>query len=188
MSEEKIKIVAINGKAQSGKSTMAKILVHEFGYKEFSFAEPIRKFVSEVCGFRSLEDLEFSKTVPQEILNGQTPRFAMQTLGTEWGRNLINVQIWTMLVRNKIKACMEEGNFRFVISDLRFDSEIDDIMSFFSYEDVTVYCIDRGENNLSSTEQQHASENSFTIKPEYVRIRNTGTYEEYVNTIRNLFS
>lgn len=185
--ENKMKIVMINGKAQSGKSTMAKFLVEQRGFKEFSFAEPIRKFVTEICGFKSIEELEKNKTVPQEILSGNTPRYAMQTLGTEWGRELINVRLWTMLVRNKILEEVKNGHTNFVISDLRFDTEYNDMMSYFGYEDMDVFCIDRGETNLSSTEQQHASENSFTILPEFVKIHNNGTLEQYLSLLQTHF-
>ncbi len=37
------------------------------------------------------------KEVPLKLLCGRTPRHAMQTLGTEWGRECLDENIWTNL-------------------------------------------------------------------------------------------
>jgi hypothetical protein len=59
------------------------------------------------------------KEVPTPFLNGQTPRHAMQTLGTEWGRKLIHPDIW---VDATMRAA--EQFDKVVIPDVRFPNEV----------------------------------------------------------------
>lgn len=87
------RLIALTGFVGSGKSTVAKHLVANHGYRVEKFAGPIKDMLR---GFgltdRHLEgDL---KEVPCDLLGGKTPRYAMQTLGTEWGRDLISPGLW----------------------------------------------------------------------------------------------
>lgn len=183
-----IEIVLLTAKARSGKDTAASVFV-EHGYTQLSFAEPIREFIIKICGFKDLEELDLKKNTPQEILGGQTPRYAMQTLGTEWGRDTINTKLWTSVVRDKI---IKNELKKVVISDCRFDNEVDDIFEFFPAEIATVSLIEiiRPENadSLKADAAQHKSESG--ISPEYFRnrvITNDGTLEEFIEKIEDLF-
>jgi hypothetical protein len=87
------RLIALTGLAGSGKSTVAKHLTANHGYRVEKFAGPLKDMLR---GFglteRHIEgDL---KEVPCDLLGGKTPRHAMQTLGTEWGRNLISPTLW----------------------------------------------------------------------------------------------
>lgn len=55
-------------------------------------------------------------------LMGKSPRFAMQTLGTEWGRKIIGENIW-------LDACLARADQfeRVVFTDARFTNEIEAI-------------------------------------------------------------
>lgn len=68
------------------------------------------------------------KETPCALLGGKTPRYAMQTLGTEWGRNLIHpdlwVFIWTRYRRSEMRAFPRD---RVVADDVRFPNEVDAI-------------------------------------------------------------
>uniref|UniRef100_UPI0025C6BA94 deoxynucleotide monophosphate kinase family protein n=1 Tax=Cecembia sp. TaxID=1898110 RepID=UPI0025C6BA94 len=44
----------------------------------------------------------------------------MQTLGTEWARNLLDENIWVDVVRRKIKAL---DSYSVVVTDVRFQNE-----------------------------------------------------------------
>jgi hypothetical protein len=60
------------------------------------------------------------KEVPTHYLGGMSPRQAMQTLGTEWGRDIMGEDFWVRIMENRL-------NFYFdmpvVVDDLRFPNE-----------------------------------------------------------------
>lgn len=117
-------LVGIAGKAGSGKSTAAQVLM-DAGWKRIKFADPLKNML-RALGL-SEDHIEGDlKTVPCDMLGGRTPRHAMQTLGTEWGRNLIAPTLWIDAARSDIKAALSAGH-RVVVDDLRFDNEADTI-------------------------------------------------------------
>jgi len=123
-----LKIVAFSGRRFSGKSTAAKILVDEFGYTDVKFADPLKNMLRAMyhtCGVdsdiieRKIEgDL---KEVPCMWLLDKTPRYAMQTLGTEW-RDMIGTDLWTGMFVDRIKSLRVRGH-NIVCSDFRFPHE-----------------------------------------------------------------
>jgi hypothetical protein len=114
-------IIALTGLAGSGKSTAADYLVENHGFVRVKFAGPLKAMLSALG--LSGEHIEGSlKEVPTPLLNGRTPRYAMQTLGTEWGRDLIAPDLWTTLWRREVRAALAAGN-RVVTDDCRFLNE-----------------------------------------------------------------
>jgi hypothetical protein len=119
-------ILGLTGVARSGKSTVASYLVREHGFVEHSFAAPIRAFVAHILGtdLAGLEDGK-EREVPW-LGGGRTPRWMMQTAGTEWGRKTVHDQLW-------VRSCLMRASFdvnagrNVVISDVRFDNEAEAI-------------------------------------------------------------
>ncbi len=115
-------LIGLAGRARVGKDTVADML-SPFGYKKVSFADPIRAAVAEIFSVsRHIIYADGMKTLP--IMPGRfsdhiTPRFLMQTLGTEWGRNLIDEDIWLKLVQSKWDVL--DSNM--VVADVRFENE-----------------------------------------------------------------
>lgn len=116
-----MKIIGLTGPAGSGKSTVARLLGERHGYWEESFAAPIREFIQEVCGLTP-DELAAVKETPIAALCGKSPRYAMQTLGTEWGRHLIGADLWLRALESHLNEFASE-NDRIVISDVRFANE-----------------------------------------------------------------
>jgi len=116
-------IIGITGRAGSGKDTLAKILVEHYGYERMAFADPIRGFVALLLGV-SPEELMGSKLKDTTCarLGFKTPREAMQTLGTEWGRDTIHQSIWVFCLQDKLRA-LDRRWQAVVVSDVRFDNE-----------------------------------------------------------------
>lgn len=63
------------------------------------------------------------KDVPSDYLCGKTPRYAMQTLGTEWGRMILGEDVWTNIMLLRARSRIEDG-FSVVIDDVRFPDEV----------------------------------------------------------------
>jgi hypothetical protein len=116
------RVVALTGLAGSGKSTLADYLIERHGYIRVKFAGPLKDMV-RALGL-SEDHIEGSlKEVPTPLLQGRTPRYAMQTLGTEWGR-AISPDLWTGLWQRTANDVLDNGG-RVVVDDCRFDNEAD---------------------------------------------------------------
>lgn len=112
-------IIGFCGKAGAGKSTAAAYLARTYGFERVRFAGPLKAMLAALgC---SPDEIDGSaKELPCDLLGGRTPRQAMQTLGTEWGRHLVTPDLWT---RAWIRAA--EGKSLVVADDVRFANEAD---------------------------------------------------------------
>lgn len=123
------RIVALSGSAGSGKSEVAKHLVKKHGFELVKFASPLKDMLRAFYmtqGIVKREDIERRiegdlKERPDPMLMWETPRYAMQTLGTEWGRDCIGVDFWLNAWLRRVNAI--EGPV--VVDDCRFDNEAD---------------------------------------------------------------
>jgi energy-coupling factor transporter ATP-binding protein EcfA2 len=116
-------IIALTGPKGSGKSTFGALLKKRaikngIQCSVFSFADPLKEMLHVL-----LQPAAFSpdnKEEPTFGICGRTPRYLMQTLGTEWGRKTIGQDIWVETMRRRIA----QSTARYiVIDDLRFDDE-----------------------------------------------------------------
>lgn len=118
-----IKVVAFIGKMGSGKTTAAKHLVDKHGYTRLRFADKLKRML-RVLGLSDEEVDGDLKSKPCALLGGKTPRHAMITLGTEWGRDMIDPNLWCNALSRELHAQLVLGHTnKFVIDDLRFLSE-----------------------------------------------------------------
>jgi hypothetical protein len=114
-------IIALTGYAGSGKSTAARILTERHGFTLVKFAGPLKQMMRCLgLGDREIEgDL---KELPHGVLCGKTPRHAMQTIGTEWGRDLIGPELWVNVAMESAWKVIDGGG-KVVIDDCRFLNE-----------------------------------------------------------------
>lgn len=113
------KLIALSGVASSGKTTVAKELT-KFGYTRSKFSQTLKNMLLQIPGVDESMTEGDQKELPQRILGGKTPREVMQTLGTEWGRDLVTKTIWLDSWERSI-----EGLDNVVVEDLRFPNEAD---------------------------------------------------------------
>jgi len=116
-------IIGLAGPKGVGKSTYANQLVFDM-YKTrewsdairiISFASPLKEMLGCIVHKDYIEDKE--RVIPNL---GVSARHCLQTLGTEWGRNLISDSIWIDITRHRIE---ESDATVFIIDDVRFDNE-----------------------------------------------------------------
>lgn len=110
---------------QSGKTTVAEFLDLQHDYVRISFATPLKEMVRTLlmCGGYSTAqaDMMLKGELKETGLlwGGKSPRYLLQTLGTEWGRQLIDPDIW-------VQVCLDHANklgCPVVIDDVRFPNE-----------------------------------------------------------------
>jgi hypothetical protein len=122
------RIVAFSGPAGSGKTTAAKHLVTDHGYRRIRFADPIKDMLRDFGLTFDQIDGPLKET-PCDTLCGKTPRRAMQTLGDEWGRQLIGGDIWVRAWERRLEeAMLWSSDTRIVVDDLRYPNELDALL------------------------------------------------------------
>ncbi|NKJ03161.1 deoxynucleotide monophosphate kinase [Rhizobium sp. SG741] len=121
-------VVAFTGVAGSGKSTATRHLVERRGYKLVKFAGPLKDMMRAI-GLTEAEIEGALKEQPSSKLLGKTPRHAMQTLGTEWGRGCIGEDLWISLWRRRVEAVLVSGD-KVVVDDCRLPNEAAAIRKF----------------------------------------------------------
>ncbi|MBY3263904.1 deoxynucleotide monophosphate kinase [Rhizobium laguerreae] len=114
-------VVAFTGQAGAGKSTATRYLVEQHGYTLVKFAGPLKDMM-RALGFGD-DDIEGScKELSNSLLCGKSPRHAMQTLGTQWGRDCIGEDFWINLWKDTAEHTIAHGG-RVVTDDCRFPNE-----------------------------------------------------------------
>ena len=114
-----------------GKSTVAEYLRDEYGYTIVKFAGPLKAMMrsllqeagySEGSIWSMVDGDGKDQPLPSEM-GGKTPRYLMQTLGTEWGRILVSDEVWVEVALEKIHRALNSGR-NVVVDDMRFANEL----------------------------------------------------------------
>ncbi len=109
-------IIGLAGKARVGKDTVADILQKLTGFDRYSFATPMKEMIKVGLG---LDDKD-----TQAQAYDRSYRHIAQTLGTEWGRNLICKDIWIRIAERRIAGkCV-------IISDIRTEDEAEFVRKY----------------------------------------------------------
>lgn len=118
-------IVGFTGLAGSGKSTAASYLVTR-GFVRTRFAGPLKAMVRAYLNAVGVDPAEIEamvegalKEAPHPAWSGRSTRHVMQTLGTEWGRETIDPNLWT----NAWRLSAERAENSIVVDDCRFTNE-----------------------------------------------------------------
>lgn len=116
------RLIAITGPAGAGKDTLADEIAN-WGVK-YSFALPLKQALNAMFGW-AMEQWD-DRTWKEAIIPwlGKSPRQLAQTLGTEWGRDIIHPALWVLLFEQRYAEHRANfGNMPFVVADCRFDNE-----------------------------------------------------------------
>lgn len=178
---------------QSGKSTVAEFLSSAYEFQRVPFVKPLKDWLVQFLALwdYSPEDAVRlawdDKHIPLERIPGApTARHLLQTLGTNWGRNLVHQKIWTELWTQTAIPILQAGG-RIVVEDMRFPSELFAIKDprVNTYEGCSAaWRMNRIAANVEAENSgvaKHESEGSLnTYGPQNFQawIPNDGTFEE----------
>lgn len=168
------RLVAFTGFAGSGKTT-ARIALNSVGWHHVKMADTLKDMARVMfsdLGLDVEECVEGSlKETPLHELFGRSPRYIMQTIGTEWGRGCVNDSIWVNIAKSRIERLLNSG-VDVVIDDVRFENEAEMIVSLGG---VIVEIFGRG--GISGS---HESEN---VVKSTIKIENNGVIEDFQNSV-----
>lgn len=119
-------IIGLSGYGGSGKDTVAKYLVDNYGYKKAAFADPIKEALLKLNPYitPNIRLADIVDAYGWELAKKGYPeaRRLIQVLGTEIGREMFGERFW-------VEYCLNElDSTEFVtFSDVRFVSEAEEI-------------------------------------------------------------
>jgi hypothetical protein len=114
-------LIGFCGPIGAGKTFAADHLARDYGYSRVRFAGPLKAML-RALGLSEDQTDGAAKEAPCALLGGRTPRYAMQVLGTEWGRELISPDIWTRAWDHHAARYLDNG-LPVVVDDVRFVNE-----------------------------------------------------------------
>ncbi len=171
------RVIGFCGPAGSGKTFAAAHLARCHGFVRIRFAGPLKDMM-RALGLSESEIEGDGKEKPSELLGGKTPRHAMQTIGTEWGREIIDPDLWARAWRRAADKALAEGQ-SIVVDDVRFANEASAIWA----RGGRLVRIDRPAAGSASS-AGHASENQDF--PYDARLTNTGDPSELVHALNEM--
>jgi len=180
-------LIGLCGYKGVGKSTVANILVRDYNFQKFSFADSLKDSLSNIFGwdrdllegeteesriFRESKDEWWSKKLGFEVI----PRNMMTKVGTDMFREIVHKDIWVLSLENKIKDLLEKDE-KVVISDYRYSDN--EYLMIKNYNGIIVRVNDGNipeyEKNVLPNNSEnymkafypnvHSSEYSFLCKP-----------------------
>lgn len=113
-----VRLIGITGQAGAGKNLAASMVPEA---TILHFADTIYAMLAIMLGVSTddLRDRAYKETRVQWL--GKSPRELLQTLGTEWGRQMIRDDVWVTIAGRAIEAATEDAPI--VLADLRFNNE-----------------------------------------------------------------
>jgi len=127
-------LLGIIGPKGSGKSSLARAIQSCLNNPSMAhrmrFAGPIKRMVGQLlmeAGVEPVDEFIDGSRKEEELapfpVEGITSRSLMQTLGTEWGREVVGEDIWLGLTINKARKARSMGKIA-MIDDVRFPNEV----------------------------------------------------------------
>lgn len=113
--------IGLAGLPGCGKDTIGDMLVNHHEYGRHAFAGPVKDMLITGLGVTRGEVDGPDKEIPLARL-GVSVRTLLQTLGTEWGRNTIDPNLWVEIAAQRT-AYFRQAGIPVVFTDVRFENE-----------------------------------------------------------------
>lgn len=178
----KICLIGITGRAGSGKDTLAQALCGKFGYRQYSFAEPIYNML-KTLPYAEHWNGNMARDEKEKVnaFYGKSTRQMLQTLGTEWGRLHVHPNIWVNILQDKLERKHAiTGHSKYVINDLRFPNEAELV------RDLGGICVRVVRNKESDVPATHQSEFGISNELLDTTINNFTTIEAFTALATNV--
>lgn len=164
------RVIGIAGPARCGKDTTADLLLKRCPtYRKASFADPIKEMLKAGLGLTD-DQLWGDNKEAIDPRYDVSPRYMMQTLGTEWGRSLINSEIWVLAMEEQIGDGI-------IIPDVRFPNEA----AFVRKWGVLIHVTGRG-----GIDGEHISEAGIECEACDRVVTNDGSFEDLERIVKGL--
>lgn len=180
-------VIGLSGRAGCGKDKAADALTSSGAFISIRFAQALKDGLNAMFGFTNDQwnDREWKETEIE--LLGKSPRQLAQTVGTEWGREMVHPDVWVACLALRIKrhiySAQEPGDIKsIVIPDLRFQNEADWIKD----NQGIIIEIQRDSNEDLTTHSDHKSEGGISLLMIDHIIQNNGTIDELQFNVRAL--
>jgi len=168
-------IIGLTGYAQSGKDTVAKILVEQHGFTRVAFADKIREFLYEtnpmfdsIAGEPMFVKARVDRDGWEEAKKSPHIRRLLQNSGVA-ARKLFGDDFW---VKQSLDGLGLFGASNYVITDVRFENEAEAIKK---YDNSQLWRIKR--NGVSAV-NAHVSESQMDGYPVDQIFTNNGTISD----------
>lgn len=170
-------LIAVAGKARSGKDTAGNFIIAAGGgtYK-YGLADPIRRMLHAGLGIDVNDPYWASRKEDIIPAIGKSPRQLMQTLGTEWGRDLVTHDLWLTMAKNTL---LQRGP-GMVICDARFDNEAQWVRDVGG---LVLHLNRSGAVKVAA----HSSEGGISFQPGDIMVDNNGTLDALQTQIESIF-
>ena len=169
-------VIGFAAPARSGKDTAAAFAIAAVSGYKYSFADPMRAMI--LAGFGINPDDPYwqaRKEEPIAAFGGKSLRYLLQTLGTEWGRELVDDNLWITLAKQQ---CLLRGP-GMVVADVRYENEASWIRSVGG----AIIHIDRP--NAPQVRPHKSEAGLFREGVDFV-ITNDGTLEDLQEAVRRI--
>ena len=189
-------LIGICGPAGSGKDTLADGIAATDVYVKHNLADPIKAALNAMFGWGPAhwENRDWKEEpVPwleiEDVGPFVSPRFLAQTLGTEWGRERIDPEIWLKIAQRKYAKIAGAGTMSggrivgmgMIIPDIRFENEA----AWIKDEGGLLFEVQRPGHEAIS-ESEHASERGVPIKYIDAVIINDGPPSKMISEARKI--
>jgi hypothetical protein len=169
-------IIGISGKARVGKDTAANFIIAAVGGYRYAFADPIKQMLKSIGVDYSDPYWQGNKDNVIPVL-GVSMRQLMQTLGTDWGRDMISKDLWTLVASQNLART----GLGMVVPDVRYDNEADWVRNHGG----RIIHITRA---AAPTVREHASENGILVHDNDLHLTNDSSLEDLQHNVKALLN